>query len=190
MLKSKNLLASAAILTLLFSPQSQAAEAISAESAKAFLEANVSAWLNDSTVLDAIKAQNTAHESLSEEDVIALDKKWRADDQDLITATTENALSEFLKDKQETSEGKFTEIFVMDNKGLNVGQSALTSDYWQGDEAKWQETFGVGADAVHVSDIEFDESSQTYQVQISTTISDGGAPIGAVTFGVDAESIE
>ena len=130
------------------------------------------------------------HEGLSEDDVIALDKKWRADDQDLIAATTENDLSNFLKEKQEASEGKFTEIFVMDNKGMNVGQSALTSDYWQGDEAKWQDTFSVGADAIHISDVEFDESSQTYQVQISTTISDGGAPIGAVTFGVDAESIE
>lgn len=190
MLKTKNLLASAAILTLLFSSGAHAAEAISQDSAKAFLESNVSAWLNDATVIDAIKAQNAAHDGLSEDDVIALDKKWRADDQDLISATTDNALSTFLKDKQDAGEGKFTEIFVMDNKGMNVGQSALTSDYWQGDEAKWQDSFGAGVDAIHISDVEFDESSQTYQVQISTTISDGGAPIGAVTFGVDAESIE
>lgn len=127
---------------------------------------------------------------LNPDEVVALDKKWRADDQELISATTENALSNFLKAKLEESDGQFTEIFVMDDKGLNVGQSGLTSDYWQGDEAKWQETFAKGANAIHVSDVEFDESSQTYQVQISTTISDGETPIGAITLGIDAETIE
>jgi hypothetical protein len=78
----------------------------------------------------------------------------------------------------------------MDDKGLNVGQSSMTSDYWQGDEAKWQKTYAVGADAFHVSEVEFDESSQSYQVQISTTISQDGQPIGAITLGVNAEMIE
>ena len=52
-----------------------------------------------------------------------------------------NSLSGFLKAKKKESEGLFTEIFVMDNKGMNVGQSDITSDYWQGDEAKWIKTY-------------------------------------------------
>jgi hypothetical protein len=43
-----------------------------------------------------------------------------------------------------------TEMFVMDAKGLNVGQSDVTSDYWQGDEAKWQKTYGAGPGVVFV----------------------------------------
>jgi hypothetical protein len=32
-----------------------------------------------------------------------------------------------------------------------VGQSDVTSDYWQGDEGKWQKTFGTGdANAIFV----------------------------------------
>jgi uncharacterized phage infection (PIP) family protein YhgE len=38
---------------------------------------------------------------------------------------------------------------VKDNKGLNVGQSDVTSDYWQGDEAKWKKSYKMGAGAVH-----------------------------------------
>ncbi|MEM8755288.1 MAG: hypothetical protein AAGF90_20180, partial [Pseudomonadota bacterium] len=75
-------------------------------------------------------------------------------------------------------------------KGLNVGQSAKTSDYWQGDEAKWRETYLVGPDAIHVSDVEEDESTQTFQIQVSLPIVDGGAPIGAVTVGVDVEHLQ
>lgn len=186
----KPTLAIIASILVLQTTNAQASEAISADTAKSFLQEHVTSWINDATVIDALKAQNEKHAELDESAIIDLDKKWRAEDQDLISATTGNALSSFLQSKQNASEGMFTEIFVMDNKGLNVGQSALTSDYWQGDEAKWQQTFSIGDGAVHVSDVEFDESSQTYQVQISTTISDEGQPIGAVTFGVDAEFLE
>ena len=76
----------------------------------------------------------------------------------------------------------------MDAQGLNVAASGLTSDYWQGDEAKFTETYGKGAGAVHFGEVEFDESSQTYQAQISVTVTDPatGQPIGAITVGVDA----
>lgn len=49
----------------------------------------------------------------------------------------------------------------------------------------------MGADAVHFSEIEFDESSQSYQAQISMTISDPatGAPIGAMTVGINADAL-
>ena len=77
----------------------------------------------------------------------------------------------------------------MDAKGLNVGQSAITSDFWQGDEAKFRDTYLVGADALHFSEIELDESTGRYQAQISFTVSDEatGESLGAVTVGVDAE---
>ena len=47
-----------------------------------------------------------------------------------------------------------------------------------------------GPDAVHVSEVEFDESSQTYQMQVSMSVTDpaSGAVIGAVTFGLDAQA--
>jgi len=84
-----------------------------------------------------------------------------------------------------------TEIILMDAVGLNVAVSHVTSDYWQGDEAKHQDTYGVGPDAVHFSEIELDESTQRYQGQISVTLVDpaSGEAIGAVTIGVDAQAL-
>jgi len=163
---------------------------------RSFVESNLSGILDNPVVRQSIAAQNNAHADLSQADIDALDLEWRAEADgqsgDLIENTLGNSLSEYLGGALEESAGVFTEIFVMDNRGLNVGQSGLTSDYWQGDEAKWQETFLVGSNAIHVSDVEFDESSQTYQLQISVAIQDHDTQtiIGAATFGVNAEALE
>ena len=78
----------------------------------------------------------------------------------------------------------------MDAKGLNVGQSDVTSDYWQGDEAKFQKSFGAGAGAVFVDEAEKDESTQMLQSQASMTIVDEtGAPIGAITVGINLDKL-
>ncbi|MGF1501724.1 MAG: hypothetical protein ACFBSD_07880 [Paracoccaceae bacterium] len=147
-------------------------------------------------ISDAIRAQNVRTGGLGESEIRALDADWRAQigtgRAPLIDAVTSGPLAERLRAEQEASTGLFTEIFVMDRVGLNVAASAVTSDYWQGDEAKWQETFAAGPGAVHISDIEFDESSQSYQSQVSVAITDPetGAPIGAATFGVAVEYLQ
>ena len=160
------------------------------DSAKALVDEKIKSWLENPVVVDAVKAQNEAHASLSQDDIDALDQKWRGGDAALIDGVLGNDLSKYLAGVKESGEGLYTEIFVMDNKGLNVGQSDKTSDYWQGDEAKWKETYSVGADAMHLSDVEEDESSQTFQMQISIPVVDGGTVIGAVTVGVNAEMLE
>ena len=159
------------------------------------LNGQVKAWLADPAVVDAIKAQNQAHAGLSAGDIDALDKQWRAEAKagggDLMNTVLSKDLSKFLAGKKNDSNGIFSEIFVMDNKGLNVGQSDPTSDYMQGDEGKWQKTYSAGPDAVFVDEVEFDDSSQTFQSQVSTTIVDpaSGSPIGAITLGINVENL-
>ena len=103
----------------------------------------------------------------------------------------ENDAATFLREQVEASGGVITEVFIMDARGLNVAASATTSDFWQGDEAKHSETYGKGVDAVHFGEVEFDESTQSYQGQISMTLTDPatGEAIGALTVGVDAEAL-
>jgi hypothetical protein len=138
-----------------------------------------------------VKAQNAKNKGLNETKIVALDKQWRAEtsagSRPLIDSVLSNQLSGFLKGKKDGSEGLFTEIFVMDNHGLNVGQSDVTSDYWQGDEAKWKKTYSAGADALHIGKVKEDESTQTFQSQISLSVVDpaDGKVIGAITVGVN-----
>ena len=156
----------------------------------------VRAFMADSRVIEAVLAQNARHASLSQTDIDELDRQWRSETATgggkLINSLLGNELSDYLATVQESSQGLFSEIFVMDNKGLNVGQSGLTSDYWQGDEAKWQDTYDKGADAMLVDDVEFDESTQTFQSQLSLPVVDSasGAVIGAVTVGVNMDMLQ
>ena len=148
-------------------------------------------WVADPMVIAAIKAQNARNGGLSEAEIIDLDNQWRAElnagNRPMIDTVMANELSAHLKKHADASGGAITEVFVMDQVGLNVGQSALTSDYWQGDEAKFTETYPKGAGSVHVSEIELDESTQTYQAQVSMPVVDpaDGSVVGAVTFGIN-----
>ncbi len=155
----------------------------------------VKTWLVDPVIISAVKAQNSAHANLTQADIDALDKTWRAEvstaNKPTIDKVLDNDLSKFLRAKLDASNGLYTEIFVMDNRGLNVGQSNITSDYWQGDEPKWQETYAKGAGSIHISDVEEDESTQTYQSQLSLPIVDPAdqAVIGAITIGINVEGL-
>ncbi len=74
----------------------------------------------------------------------------------------------------------------MDDKGLNVGQSAITSDYWQGDEAKFKKTYPAGQNAVFIDAPEYREGSDTWHAQLNLTVhGQDGAAIGAATVEVN-----
>ena len=152
--------------------------------------------VSDPAIVAAIQARNGETGGMAEDAIIALDKKWRAEVGTGSTPTIDPVLSggvaDMLRAVRDESGGLFTEIFVMDMVGLNVAASDTTSDYWQGDEAKWQQTYGAGSGAVHISEVELDESTQSYQSQISVAISDPATNtlIGAATFGVNVEMLE
>jgi len=144
-------------------------------------------WLKNPVVEISIMAQNKKYSSIAQADIDALDKQWRserkAEDQPLVAAILSSPLSNYLTQIQAASGGLYTEIFVMDAKGLNVGQSSITSDFWQGDEGKFQKTFPKGKDAIFVDEAEFNEGTKTWRTQVNLTITDKQTdkPIGAIT---------
>lgn len=160
-----------------------------------YLDGNVRSWSQSPVLIEAIRAMNDARADYDQATIDAMDQAWRAEVGAAATPTIDpilqNAAADFLREQVDASGGQITEIFVMGAHGLNVAASGLTSDMWQGDEAKFQMSYGVGAGGVHIGEVELDESTQRYQGQISVTIvdPDSGAPIGAVTVGVDAQSL-
>lgn len=146
-------------------------------------------------VVAAVRAHNLKSSGFDQAAIDQLDRRWRQEvqsiEQPTIDAIMDNALSQFLLRQQDASGGLFSEIFVMDARGLNVGQSELTTDLWQGDEDKWQKTYVAGPGSRHISEIEQDESTQLIQSQISLPVLDpeSGVPIGAITVGVNIERL-
>jgi hypothetical protein len=160
---------------------------------KTFVESDMRGKLADPMIIAAIKGANAVSTSLTPNDILVLDGQWKAEvgtDSALIKGVAESPTSDALRALVLASEGKITEVILMDAQGLNVAISDVTSDYWQGDEDKHSLTYRVGPAAFHVSEIEFDESTQTFQAQVSFTVVDPatGMSIGAATIGLNAES--
>lgn len=154
-----------------------------------YLVDEIREWSTSPVVLLTLEASNERYASLDQAGIEALDQQWRAEreveDQPLITAVLSSPLSSYLTKIQARSRGLYTEIFVMDAKGLNAGQSSITSDFWQGDEGKWQKTFQVGPDAIFIDEIEVNEDTGTENAQVNISIAQDGQVVGAITVEVN-----
>ena len=96
------------------------------------------------------------------------DQEWRdaEDELPIHKELLSNACAEEIN-KLIKANPSIVEVFVTDNQGANVGQNDLTSDYWQGDEAKWKNSFNKGKGGLDVGKVKFDKSANTSLQQIS-----------------------
>jgi hypothetical protein len=132
----------------------------------------------DAAIRAAVVASNAVVEPPAE--IRRRDAYWIANPRDplrqaIVQAPCSGKVRELVK-----SEPLVVEAFVMNDRGTLVCSVAETSDYWQGDEAKWQRTFVDGKDAF-VEEPAFDASSGRYAIQVSVPVSEGAKRIGAVT---------
>jgi len=184
----------AAVAAALFSLLAWAAPAAADEwLIREYVVDSIRNWATSPVVLLTLEASNERYANLDQAGIDALDKQWRAEreveDQPLITAVLSSPLSSYLTKIQARSRGLYTEIFVMDAHGLNAGQSSITSDFWQGDEDKWQKTFLVGPDAIFIDAIEVNEETGTENAQVNLSIAHEGKVVGAITVEVNVTEL-
>ncbi|MGG7567392.1 hypothetical protein ACQ5SO_14670 [Rhodovulum sp. DZ06] len=155
------------------------------------VEHELSAWIDDPILIEPLRAQNAFSAGAAEADFQALELSWHGGKtkSPLVRDMLARPGSDALRRRREDAQGVITEIILMDGKGLNAAISDITSDVWQGDEAKFLETFPKGPGAIHVSELARDDSTGMVQTQVSMTVTDPetGEAIGAVTFGIDLE---
>ena len=157
--------------------------------------ADIREFLDAPIVWKSVVARNKSTAGLSEAEIDVLDKQWRAEreveDQPIVASVLTSPLSSYLTRIQAGSLGLYSEMFVMDTVGLNVGQSATTSDYWQGDEAKFQKMFPEGPEAVFVDEAEFNDDTGTWRAQVNlTVVGPEGTPIGAATVEMNLTELQ
>jgi hypothetical protein len=140
----------------------------------------------DAVIVAAVRAENAKAKTL--EQIKTLDAKWMATPgvDEGMRALMNNESARVLGRLQEET-GFIAEAFVMDNQGANVAMTDKTSDYWQGDEAKFQKSYAEGRGGLFIDEVKFDESSQSYIVQASFPVKDGARVIGAITVGIDVD---
>lgn len=136
-----------------------------------------------------VAAQNDKKVSL--DDIKKIDDEWQKAESELpiqkekMTNDCAKEIIKLVKDLKVLGE-----TFVMDNQGANVGQNALTSDYWQGDEPKWQKSYNEAKGGVDIIEPKFDKSANTVEQKVSLPIIDAaGNVIGAVSWGVRVDQL-
>jgi len=127
-------------------------------------------------VIDKLIKINSQRAQISQDQIDELEVQWQSelDSQKyvLISEVVDNSVSDDLRDAAEKANDLISEINLMDANGLSISQTSPNSDIWQGDESKYQNTFLVGPEAVFIDEVEFDNSTQTYQSQLNFTVVD------------------
>lgn len=140
----------------------------------------------DPVVVSAVIAAN-GDNLQTQEEIERVDAQWRATqgvEEPLIDKYLNNPCADQLRQEQR-AHAEYVELFVMDDKGCIVAESNKTSDYWQGDEPKWLQSYHGGKGRMFADEIEYDESTRAYVVQISLPVFDSqGATIGAITASI------
>ena len=146
------------------------------------------AWAQDPLFVAAVVAQNNQHLTMAE--INKRDEAWMAGKAArLIKEMTTSPCADHLRQLTGTSP-IYSETFVMDNQGALVCENMQTTDYWQGDEAKWQRSFNGGKGAVFIDRPKLDESAKVHLAQISLPIMKDGKAIGAITIGIEIDKIK
>jgi hypothetical protein len=156
-----------------------------------YVEKSIRPWLADPALIDAVMSQNKKHAHITIAEIDRLDAGFiERTDKQLLDSTMNNPLASYLKEKKAAADGLIFEIFVVDNKGLNVAQTDPTLDYMQGDEAKFQKTFLVGPDAVFVDEAAPDNGVNVAQADMTIKHPKTGKPIGAIIVGVVVDKLK
>lgn len=140
-------------------------------------------------IVRAVRSQND--EQLSMETIQQRDSEWRSAQQEnaLQRSIGHSRASQVLKAVVERN-ADFNEAFATDNQGANVAMFPVTSDYWQGDEDKWINSFNDGDGKLWIGDVELDESTGTAAVQVSVPILDQGETIGVLVIGITQDYLQ
>jgi methyl-accepting chemotaxis protein len=137
-------------------------------------EANAENARADATELDAWIAKT--------------DKAWIGKDPsvaDLVESVMKNPVSDHLTTFKTALPGEL-EVFVTDAKGLALAETDRTSDYLQGDEGWWKSAWADGAGKVFVDQVEYDESTGAWAMNIAVPVRGGdGKAVGVLRGTVD-----
>lgn len=162
---------------------------LASDSLKAFTKDSLIPLCTNAVFAKEVEAQNARKVSLDE--IKKIDEDWMAAEEplDIQMEVQSNACAKEIKAIIK-KQNAILEAFVMDNQGAVVGENNLTSDYWQGDEAKWENSYNATKGGVDVGKAKFDKSANTTLQQVSLpVINKDGKVVGAVTYGLDINKI-
>jgi hypothetical protein len=145
----------------------------------------IAEWAADPVIVSAVREQN------GKGPIAGMDNaKWKTTRRSdaLVKALQASPAGTTLRARLEKSAGVFSEAFLNAARGEKVAFVEKTTSYVHAGQAKFDVPYGTGKP--WQGKPEFDESSQTYAVQISVPVLESGKPIGALVVGVNLTHLE
>jgi hypothetical protein len=145
----------------------------------------VASWAANPVIVNAVLEQNRKGP------IGGMDNaKWKMTRRSdpVVTGFQTSPAGQLLKAKLGESLGAVSEAFLNAAQGEKVAFVEKTTSYIHRGAAKFDVPFGTGK--AWQGPAEFDESSQTYAIQISVPVLAEGKPIGALVVGVNLSYLE
>lgn len=155
----------------------------------------VKAMAAQATIVSGVTASNTASVNIRGKALRALDNQWQQQvaigKGPLLSKTMDNPLVQALKADIAKSDGRFVSALVMNNKGMNVAQTAVTQHYLQANRSVWHKPYRGSADTVYISRSYLDKQTGQRAVTISVPVlNQQHQAIGALAVNVDYNRLD
>lgn len=144
----------------------------------------IAQWAADPSVIDAVKAQNAKGPIPG-----MTNGKWKSlkADDPAVTAFQKNRAGVFLAKKQAASKGLVLEAFLNAAQGEKAAFTAKPSSYLHAKTAKFDDPM-IGRP--WQGKPEFDKSSYSHSIQLSTPVLDRGKAIGVLVVGFSMKDLK
>jgi hypothetical protein len=145
----------------------------------------IKGWAADPVVVKAVLAQN------EKGPVAEMDNaKWKTvrRSEPIVKEFQSNPAGQYLTQKIKDSNEACSEAFLSGAQGEKVAFVEKTTSYIHKGQPKFDVPFGTGKS--WQGKAEFDESSQTHQVQVSVPVLSGGKPVGALVVGLNLSKLD
>ncbi|HEY3064474.1 MAG TPA: hypothetical protein VGL09_01700 [Methylomirabilota bacterium] len=145
----------------------------------------IAGWAANATIVNAVAEQNRKGP------ITGLDNaKWKVTRRSdpVVTAFQSNAAGQFLKTKVAETKGAISEAFLSAAQGEKVAFVEKTTSYIHKGAPKFDVPLTTGR--AWQGQAEFDESTQTYAIQISVPVLGDGKPVGVLVVGVNLSHLQ
>lgn len=140
----------------------------------------IKGWAAEPAMVEAVKAQNQKGPIADMDNA-----KWKTvrRSDDLIKGFQNNEAAKLLRQKLEASQGLYSEAFLNASQGEKVAFVEKTSSYAHKGQPKFDTPFN--GSKTWQGQPEFDESSQTHQIQVAVPVLADGKAIGVLVAGIN-----
>jgi len=148
-------------------------------------KAAIAAWAANPIIVNAVIEQNRRGP------IAGMDNaKWKVTRRSdpMVTAFQQNSAGQFLKAQLDDSKTKFSEAFLSGALGEKVAFVEKTTSYFHKGQPKFDVPFTTSK--AWQGSPEFDESSQSYALQVSVPVMADARPIGVLVVGVNLTHLE